>query len=133
MFRINPILPKRQMVDRAALTAAAQRAMRNTVVEGARFMSEYPPQRLTKTGYRRTGTLKRSWSFKVETTASAVIGTVGSNSGVAPYNRDVQGPGTEQKAMFRVRGGWQNVDDLNERLSREWDRNEKDIEDVLRR
>lgn len=133
MFRITPILPRGPLVNAQAVYAAAQRAMTNTVVEGARFMAEYPVQRLTKTKYRRTGTLKRSWSFKVEAGATKIVGIVGSNAGIAPYNREVQGESGEQKAMFRERGGWQNVDDLKKRMQEEWDRNEGLIERELRR
>ena len=52
--------------------------------------------------------------------ADRVVGEVGSNSNIAPYNRFVQGPkegakGRRQVAMFR-RAGWTGVDELEDLL-----------------
>lgn len=84
-------------------------AVRQVVAAGQRFVASYPPQRLTASGYRRTGTLRRSWSSKVDVTFGGISGTVGSNANIAPYNVFVQG--SPQKSIFRT-AGWKGVDDL---------------------
>ena len=84
-------------------------ALRGVVADGQRFVATYPPQRLTASGYVRTGTLRRSWSSKVDVTFTQITGTVGSNANIAPYNVFVQG--SPQRPIFRA-AGWQGVDDL---------------------
>lgn len=103
-------------IDGIAISRDLQRLMRNTVAEGNRFIAKYPPQRLRKSGYKRTGTLKRSWSFKVRNEVRRIVGTVGSNSNIAPYNRFVQG--RRQRRLFRG-AGWRNVNTLEARMTRQ--------------
>lgn len=93
-----------------------QKLMTNTVAEGNRFIAKYPPQRLTKSGYKRTNTLKRSWSFRVRNEGRRIVGTVGSNSNIAPYNKFVQGK--TQRRLFRG-AGWRNVNSLEARMTRQ--------------
>ncbi len=119
-IRIINISPKGAKVNTAAIHRDVTHLVRQVVTEGRRTMAKYPPQRLRRTGYRRTGTLKRSWSAKVEAGSDKVAGEVGSNSNIAPYNRRVQGPqegarGRRQEAMFR-RAGWTGVDELEDLL-----------------
>jgi len=94
--------------------AAISNAVRDECVEGKRFMSQYPPQP-ADSHYRRTGTLKDSWSFGVKSGNSKIEGEIGSNSNIAPYNADVQGD--DQEALFK-RIGWKNVDDLQSKVSK---------------
>lgn len=105
-FKIRPIIPKRPIIDILILNRQLQKDMRNTVADGQRFIARYPPQRLTRSGYRRTGTLKRSWSGKTTVSRSRIVGTVGSNANIAPYNKYVQGPPRTQVRRFK-RAGWQ--------------------------
>ncbi len=102
-----------KQIDGIDIARDLQRLMRNTVAEGNRFIAKYPPQRLRKSGYKRTGTLKRSWSFKVRNEGRRIVGTVGSNSNIAPYNRFVQGQ--RQRRLFRG-AGWRNVNTLEARM-----------------
>lgn len=83
--------------------------------EGQRYMAEYPAQRLTQSGYRRTGTLKRSWSYSVTSQASDLVIEISSNGGMAPYGPYVQGPEGTQRVLFRG-AGWRNIDDVIEKL-----------------
>lgn len=112
------ISPARPIADKVKLIAAIHMAVQDTVVEGQRFMANYPSQVLTKTHYKRTGTLKRSWHYEVHSGMNIEEGIVGSNGGMAPYNIDVQGNIIDQMAMFRG-AGWQNIDDLKEKINRE--------------
>ena len=102
-------------------------AVRDASANGTRFIQKYPAQRLLKTGYRRTGTLKRSWSFKVVNGATQITGTVGSNSNMAPYNRPVQG--SPQVRLFKG-AGWRNIDVLQRKMENEFN---KDLETILKR
>ncbi len=108
-IRIIPIKPVGAEVNVQGLKREVARALRQVVAEGQRFIATYPPQRLLATGYRRTGTLRRSWSSKVDVTFGGITGTVGSNANIAPYNVFVQG--SPQRPIFRT-AGWRGVDDL---------------------
>ena len=132
-IRITTIKPVGARVDVNALRHDVVRMMQRTTAEGQRRIAVYPPQRLRKSGYRRTGTLKRSWSKKVSSGGNKVEGVVGSNAGIAPYNVWVQGPrkgrGRRQVAIFR-RAGWQGVDELGDFLQ---DRVERDLQRIMDR
>lgn len=108
-IRIIPISPVGAEVDVRGLKGEIAGAVRQVVAEGQRFIATYPPQRLTASGYRRTGTLRRSWSSKVDVTFGGITGIVGSNANIAPYNVFVQG--SPQRPIFRT-AGWRGVDDL---------------------
>lgn len=95
------------------LSTGLGKIMTDVGAEGKRFISKYPPQTLTKTGYRRTGTLKRSWSFKASRARRQFSVVVGSNSNIAPYNRPVQG--RRQVRIFR-RAGWRNLTLLQKKM-----------------
>lgn len=49
----------------------------------------YPTER-SGSHYKRTGTLRRSWSRTVTGTGTDVVGRVSSSGNIAPYNREVQ-------------------------------------------
>ncbi len=102
-------------IDGRDIVRDLQRLMTRTVADGNRFIARYPPQRLTASGYVRTGTLKRSWSFRVRNELRRITGTVGSNSNIAPYNKFVQGK--RQRRLFRG-AGWTNVNTLEARMTR---------------
>ncbi len=107
-MRMIPILPDRSFrQDTAKAFAAVNNAVRDTVADGVRLISDYPAQGRSR--YRRTGTLRRSWGFSMKSGGRRIEGTVQSNSRIAPYNRDVQGE--NQKPLFERRG-WRNVTDL---------------------
>lgn len=68
-------------------------------------MRTYPPQRQGST-YKRTNTLKGSWSRDVQREAGGLVGRVVSNGNAAPYNRFVQD--RDQQARWH-RGNWTNT------------------------
>ena len=70
-----------------------------------RELKTYPPQR-SGSAYVRTGTLRRSWSRRIEGEGLQIRAIVGSNSNMAPYNRAVQDE-DEQRPVFR--GRWTNT------------------------
>lgn len=103
-------------MDTDALQRDLRQLMNNTTSDGKRYIATYPSQTLTATGYRRTGTLKRSWSNRVRSRGNRIEGEVGSNQNVAPYNRFVQGGPREQARLFK-RTSWRTVPDLEERMT----------------
>jgi hypothetical protein len=111
MISFEPIIPAN--IEKFKIFQALYDAVRDTASEGNRFIAEYPePQILNKTHYIRTGKLKQSWSSLTRANANRIEGLVGSNSYIAPYNRDVQGPESERDPMFPQRGGWRGVPEL---------------------
>ena len=99
------------------------------MAEGVRFMSVYPPPPV-RSRYIRRGKLRQSWSFQVVTGNQRIEGRVGSNSNVAPYNRDVQGE--KQKPLFE-RIGWRNVKDLMKMMAEGFsEKVQKAVGDVLK-
>lgn|SRR5574343_480039 len=107
------IKPKKPLIDLAKFRPGLKTALRDIQLDGTRFMADYPDQVLTKTGYIRTGTLKRSWlqAKPVKDLGTSMEAEIGSNANMAPYNRFVEGDKEYQGPMFR-NAGWQNVDDL---------------------
>jgi len=71
-------------------------------------MEEYPPA-IAGSGYRRTMTLGRRWTSRVESLASEVVGVVGNDTVYAPY---VQG---ELQARVH-QGRWQTGQAVLEKL-----------------
>lgn len=132
-FKFTVIKAPAAWVDAAGFVQDLTRMMRRAVTEGQRHIARYPPQRLRKTGYRRTGTLKRSWSKRVNATSTSIEGVVGSNSNIAPYNVVVQGTrkgtGRRQGRIFR-RAGWRGVDELDKLLE---DKVEKGLQAIVDR
>ncbi|KKL81873.1 hypothetical protein LCGC14_1990400 [marine sediment metagenome] len=132
-FKFTVIKAPGARVDTAGFVQDLTRMMRRAVTEGQRHIAKYPPQRLRKSGYRRTGTLKRSWSKRVTASGSKLEGIVGSNSNIAPYNVVVQGTrkgtGRRQGRIFR-RAGWRGVDELSSMME---DRVEKGLQAIVDR
>jgi hypothetical protein len=118
MIKLEPIVPKNLIADKNKIIAALYLAVQDTVSEGQRFIAKYPPQTLTTTGYRRTGTLKKSWSSEVHMGGNKIEGIVGSNSNIAPYNRDVQGSTGDRNPMFN-NAGWPGIPELKEKMNSE--------------
>ena len=97
---------------RLLLTRAPQRidralraAMEDSTVLLLREQQTYPPQRAGST-YKRTNTLRRSWSRRIRQEGSELVGEVGSSGNTAPYNRYVQDQ-TQQASIHR--GRWTNT------------------------
>lgn len=80
--------------------AATRRAMDKSLQHIQRRIAKYPPKP-PSSRYRRTGTLGRRWTTKIEKNGSR--GIVGNNTSYAP---DVQGP--EQKVIFK-KIGWKTI------------------------
>lgn len=97
----------RQMLTRAPrqIERATRLAMGDALRHLLRQMKMYPPQRRGST-YKRTNTLKDSWSSRIDGRGAALTGIVGSNSNTAPYNRLVQ-DATRQAGVHR--GRWTNT------------------------
>lgn len=95
----------------ARIDRALRAAMNDATAYIHRQTSTYPPQR-TGSSYRRTDTLKRSWSREVRAEGREIVGTVGSNGDLAPYNRLVQ-DGTRQARVHR--GRWATVQAIRQR------------------
>jgi len=83
--------------------------------------------RYASRGYRRTGTLRRSWSLHTFNRGGAVVVRVASSGKIAPYNIRVQGPKEQQAELF-ARYGWLSVPTEAEKL---WPKAEKRIEKAI--
>ncbi len=78
------------------------------------------------TGYKRTNTLKRSWSRNTRYLGSALVGEVASSGKIAPYNKWVRGSKTQSKLM-KARG-WKTVGVI---LMRHWPAAKRDFAKIL--
>lgn len=89
-------------------------ALRGAVEDGTTYVlakvKRYPPQR-PGSSYIRTHILEKSWSRRVMVAGDTVTGVVGSNGGMAPYNRVVMSR-PEQAAIHR--NFWPTVEDIIE-------------------
>lgn len=104
--RVRSLLSSAPNQINAAMVSATESATTYLLALTRRY-----PQQRTGSTYRRTGTLNRSWSRRVEGTGLSIRGFVGSNGNIAPYNRYVQSR-REQAAVHR--GRWQTVEDVAE-------------------
>lgn len=127
---MDVIKPKSPLVDVQKIKPELRQVLQDIQTDGTLIMAKYPPQTLTKSGYVRTDTLKRSWmqAKPVKETGNTLEAEVGSNSHEAPYNRYVVGKADEQVPMFR-RAGWQSVDDLIDFAEK---RLERDVRAVIK-
>ncbi|MFA5715310.1 MAG: hypothetical protein WC998_06200 [Candidatus Paceibacterota bacterium] len=116
MIKLETIAPKNLIADKNKIIAALYLAVQDTVSEGQRFIAKYPPQTLTYTHYRRTGTLKKSWSSEIHMGGDRIEGIVGSNSNIAPYNKDVQGRSGDRNPMF-YKHGWNGIPELKAKMN----------------
>lgn len=117
--RIRVLRPRRAAKDTTTLVADLTNDVRTVAANGQRWIATYPPQTLTQSGYVRTGSLKRSWSHTVATRPGAIVGIVGSNPNIAPYNRPVQG---SPQAKIMQTAGWRGVDGLSQQMQNDLDR-----------
>lgn len=106
------IRPKKKVADKAKMVNELTTAMERTVADGLQYANDYPASR---SSYRRTGTLARSWSRKVESSTRKIEGIVGSNPNVAPYNKWVQG---KQQTSRASSAGWRNQEGIAERMDK---------------
>lgn len=97
----------RRLLERApaSINRALRAGMTDATVLVLRRMRTYPPQRVGS-AYKRTNTLKGSWSRTVTGTGADIEGRVSSNGNAAPYNRLVQ-DSTQQARVHR--GRWTNT------------------------
>ena len=114
-IKMIPILPKEPFGSLPKAFAAMNKGVTETAAEGVRFMSEYPSK--AQGAYRRTGTLRRSWFFKVKSGNKKIEGAIASNSNIAGYNTDVQGE--KQEALF-AKIGWRTILDLDKIIRNEF-------------
>jgi hypothetical protein len=107
-IRITGIEEILRRLDAATATQTLQRAMLRSVNLLVNRVADYPVQRSGST-YRRTGTLGRRWTARVETGPKGVIGRVGNNT--------IYGPWVQSKRFqSRVhRGRWQTDQAVMER------------------
>lgn len=113
--KMIPIGIEKPFGDLPKMFVLLNNGVRDQAAEGVRFMSTYPPIR--DSSYRRTGTLRRSWSFSMRTGGGRIEGEIGSNSNIAPYNREVQGK--EQTDLFWGKG-WHNVTQLETMIDKDF-------------
>lgn len=103
---IDDSAPRRMLAGAPKAMNRAMRAASNDATALLlRELKTYPPQRSGST-YKRTGTLRRSWSRSIEGEGLQMRAVVGSNSNMAPYNRAVQDE-DRQRSIFR--GRWTNT------------------------
>jgi len=97
----------RNMLERAPdrINRALRAGMDDATLLLLREQKTYPPQR-PGSSYVRKNILKGSWSRTVETIGNTVVGEVGSNSDMAPYNREVQDADRQSRIH---RGRWTNT------------------------
>jgi flagellar basal body rod protein FlgF len=69
-------------------------------------------------GYRRTGTLRKSWFKQIQNSGREVIGLVISNGNIAPYNVYVQKEGS---IAWMHRGRWETEVEVVNRLRPQYD------------
>ena len=89
----------------ARIDRALRAAMEDSTALLLREQQTYPPAP-AGSKYKRTNTLRRSWSRRISREGSELVGVVGSNANIAPYNRYVQDQ-TQQATVHR--GRWSNT------------------------
>lgn len=105
-LQINDSEVRRMLAETPkALERAMRGAMNDATALLLRDLQTYPSQRTGST-YKRTGTLRRSWSREIQGDGFALRGIVGSNENMAPYNRVVQD--ADMQAEIH-RGRWTNT------------------------
>ena len=95
-------------LDSLHLGEVLRNPMHRAVLRIQADMQKYPPQR-AGARYRRTGTLGRRWTTRVDASANRVEGTVGNNTAYGPFVQS-------QRFQARVhRGIWQTDAQVVER------------------
>lgn len=87
------------------INRAMSAAMNDATAMLLRDLKTYPAAPPGST-YRRTRTLGRSWSRKISGRGANIVGRVGSNSNIAPYNRYVQDADRQARVH---QGRWKNT------------------------
>lgn len=93
-MEFKPILPKKPILNAEAIHRALQQEMYKFATDMRKKIAKYPPNRPTKTGYRRTVALGRSWSASIKTTPAIIVGKVASDPTVmtsTPHTRKLKG------------------------------------------
>ena len=91
-------------LDRVQAVQVLEAPIQRAVLRLQRDMAEYPPQR-TGSRYRRTGTLGRRWTTRVNRSGNGVEGRVGNNIAYGPWVQS-------KRFQARVhRGHWTNTDE----------------------
>lgn len=111
------ILPKRPVINANTTAGRLYNEMASFLLDAWRTCADYeaPPSET----YRRTNTLKRSWSREGPTWKGRdLVGIVKSSGNIAPYNVYVRGPkgGTPGQAAAMGRRGWQSIDQILAKL-----------------
>ena len=104
-IRIEGLRPVLKKLDRLADPDAFKRPMNQAVQHLHRRIAKYPKKPSHST-YRRTGTLGRKWTTKVENNGRR--GEVGNNVNYAIY---VQGP---KRRHFHKATGWKTIAEVAE-------------------
>lgn len=115
-IRMIPIQPKTTFgQDTKRAFAGLHQAIRDQAAVSVAFMTVYPPKSFSST-YVRTGTLRRSWLFRMVSGNRSIQGIVASQGNIAPYNEDVQG---ENQLPHFLQLGWRNVKQMVKLINRE--------------
>lgn len=139
-IKVEVIRPSGPLINVAKMKADLVDVMNMAVEEGKTFMREYPPRRnITRASVygepfvsdkqrrwffaalrdgslmvprTRTMTLAKSWNegSGVQVEADRIVGTIGSNANLAPYNMYVQS--SEKQSMFMAALGWKTEEDM---------------------
>jgi hypothetical protein len=109
---LDALQRKLNSIAGASLAQVLRPPMQRAVLLLQSDMADYPPQR-SGSSYRRTGTLGRTWTTKVENIPGGVQGKVGNVTEYAPLVQSEQ----FQSAVHR--GRWTNTDEqvLRRRLA----------------
>jgi len=99
-FILKPIVPKGPLTK--ANKGAVVAAMRNWAANSVSDLSRYPPTRST---YRRTGRLGRSWTFSGPAAKGKdLVVEVGNNVEYAPFVEGLETQDPRQLALFKAYG-----------------------------
>ena len=106
-IKFTAIRPKKPVIVTKQVEARLAHELNTFVAAVEDRMATYPTQAPTKSGYRRTMTLSRSWSIvPARRVGSSLVAQVGSNSKIAPYNIFVEG---EQQTAEMRRRNWPRI------------------------
>lgn len=148
-MEFKPILPKKPILNAEAVYRALRQEMYRFITEMRKKIAKYPPDRPTKTGYRRTMALGRSWSPSIKSTPALIVGRVSSDPTVmisTPHTRRLKS-GRMSKPYYPKRGyapfvvgkrqsrlmgrrGWKKTGDI---LKKEWPGQVRRFQGVINR
>jgi len=123
-FEFRPIVPTRNpFAAFGSVRSKLAEELRDFAAEAQNELSSYPPSR---SSYRRTGRLGRSWTTdgpKME--GGDLLARVGNNVEYAPT---VQGKADQQRQLFRTYG-WKGVTEV---AGSKWPRHQDALRRILR-